>query len=231
MLLSEECNSGCMRIVLLGCKTVVTALSRRYHLSSVICLQDIDRCILHIRCVCTDSRHVTVCLFCSSNANVTVHFCYIRTYSTFIAYCYGVSYIYTYRPEQKALLYSRTASGLQSCRLMALSALHALRCRLKQMLKQQKRVNSLPLKTFGTTSTKMDLEPSYDLLKSANPKSSCSQRVGKYKVAPFYSLSVAACLWQQLYCMSAKGSTQLRMPFMEYLYHLLQFSFTACLLC
>ena len=72
MLLSEECNSGCTRIALLGCKAVITALSRWYLLSSTICLQDIDRCILHSRCVCTDSGHVAVCLFCFSNANVTV---------------------------------------------------------------------------------------------------------------------------------------------------------------
>lgn len=118
-----------------------------------------------------------------------------------------------------ALLFSRTAFGLQSHRLVALSTLHALHCRSKQTLKQQKRVNSLPLKTFGTTSTKMDLEPSYDLLKSANPKSSCRHHAGVYLVSLFHSLSGAACLWQQLYYMSAKGLMQLSTPSMDYLYH------------
>jgi len=74
----------------------------------------------------------------------------------------------------------------------------------------------------------MDLEPGYDLLKLANPKSSCRQRVVTYLVAPIHSLSVAACLWQQLYCMSAKGSMQLSMPLRDYLYHSLQF--VCCLL-
>lgn len=74
----------------------------------------------------------------------------------------------------------------------------------------------------------MDLEPSYDLLKLANPKSSCRQQVVQNIVAPIHSLSVAACLWQQLYCMSAKGSMQLSMPLMDYLYHSLQFFFAAC---
>ena len=152
--------------------------------------------------------------------------CYTCMYSTCTFYTVQTSA--ECASLSSAHLCSRTAFGLQMYSLMASSTLHALCCRSKQTLKQQKRVNFLPLKTFGTTSIRMDLEPGYDLLKLANPKSSCRQRVVTYLVAPIHSLSVAACLWQQLYCMSAKGSMQLSMPLRDYLYHSLQF--VCCLL-
>ncbi len=159
-----------------------------------------------------------------------VHFCYICTDSTRTAYSYSVFKIDVQTREECASLYTRTALGLQMQSLVPSSMLHALHRRLKQTSMQRKRVNSLPLKTFGTTFTKMDLEPSYDLLKLANPKSSCRHDADVCLVAPIHSLSIAACLWQQLYCMSAKGSMQSSMPFMDDLYHSLHFLFTACLL-
>ncbi len=192
----------------------------------MICLQDINRGMSHTCCICRDVQQVTVCFFRSSNAYVIVttvlHLCYTCMYSTCTLYsaeCASMS---------SAHLCSRTAFGLQMHSLMASSTLHALCCRLRQTSKQQKRVNFLPLKTFGTTSIRMDLEPSYDLLKLANPKSSCRQRVVTFLVAPIHSLSVAAGLWQQLYCMSAEGSMQSSMPLMDYMYHSLQFLFAAC---